>query len=562
MNKLTKFLRAILAIVMMLMAALPSLAHDFEVDGIYYNYLDETAKTVEVTCKGSNYFSYDDEYTGSVTIPSSVTYSSTTYSVTSIGSCAFWGCTGLTSITIPNSVTSIGSYAFRECSGLTSITVPNSVTSIGDGAFYDCTGLTSVTIGNSVITIGNNAFSDCTGLTKLTIEDGTEKLSLGYVTSVPSGLFCDCPLKELYLGRSLSYKYLPFPSLSTLKSVTIGNSVTSIDIPFFDCTRLTEVNISDLSAWCKIDFDSFGANPLLYANKLKLNGAEIKDLVIPNDITEIKNYAFNGCSGLTSITIPNSVNEIGNMAFYGCTGLTSITIPNSVTSIGSYAFRDCSGLTSITIPNSVTSIGSYAFRDCTGLTSITIPNSVTTIGYDAFDNTGWYNNQPDGVIYAGNILYNYKGDMPNNSSINIKEGTVSISPKAFYDCTNLNAVTIPNSVTNIGWKAFYNCCLRMIISYNMTPPTCADGTFGGDTNNSYSARLMIPEGSYYTYVIADEWHKFDKIQEIAGVESVEFNNNAIEIARYDIHGHLLTQPTPGINIVKYNDGTTRKEFVK
>ena len=155
MNKLTIFSRAILAIAIMLCVALPTFAHDFEVDGIYYNYLDKTAKTVEVTYRGSSSNVYSYEYTVSVAIPSSVTYSGTTYSVTSIGD-----------------------EAFRGCSGLTSVTIPNSVTSIVKAAFYDCTGLTSITIPNSVTSIGNSAFSSCSGLTELIIEDGKETVSL------------------------------------------------------------------------------------------------------------------------------------------------------------------------------------------------------------------------------------------------------------------------------------------------------------------------------------------------------------------------------------------------
>ena len=111
-------------------------AHDFEVDGIYYNIL--TTAKVEITFKGSSYYEYDNEYTGKAEIPESVTYNGNTYSVTSIGDRAFSSCEGLTSITIPNSVTSIGYQAFMGCKGLTSITIPNSVTSIGEGAFSGC----------------------------------------------------------------------------------------------------------------------------------------------------------------------------------------------------------------------------------------------------------------------------------------------------------------------------------------------------------------------------------------------------------------------------------------
>ena len=130
---------------------------------------------------------------------------------------------------------------------------------------------------------------------------------------------------------------------------------------FYGCSDLTSVHISDIAAWCKIDFESFYSNPLNYAHHLYLNGEEVKDLVIPNSVTSIGRYAFYRCSALTSVTIGNSVTSIGSGAFGGCSGLTSVIIGNSVTSIGSSAFSGCSGLTSVTIPNSVTSIGDDAF---------------------------------------------------------------------------------------------------------------------------------------------------------------------------------------------------------
>ena len=157
MKKLKLFFTALLLLCCVGMAK----AHDFEAGGIYYNILSETDKTVAVTYQGDSYNAYNNEYTGSVVIPESITYNGTTYSVTSIGESAFFWCDGLTSITIPNSVTSIGENAFAYCSGLTSITIPNSVTSIGDNAFYACRGLTSITIPNSVTSIGNYAFAYC-----------------------------------------------------------------------------------------------------------------------------------------------------------------------------------------------------------------------------------------------------------------------------------------------------------------------------------------------------------------------------------------------------------------
>ena len=294
---------------------------------------------------------------------------------------------------IPNSVTSIGDEAFYSCSGLTSVTIGNSVTSIGDRAFYECRGLTSVTIGNSVTSIGDRAFYECRGLT----------------------------------------------------SVTIGNSVTEIGRRAFDET-----------AWYNNQPDGLVYAGLV-AYKYKGTMPSGTSIVLKEGTKGIAGNAFFRCSGLTSVTIPNSVTSIGDEAFYNCTGLTSVTIPNSVTSIGEWAFFRCSGLTSATIGNSVTSIGEWAFYDCEGLTSVTIGNSVTSIGDKAFWGTAWYNNQPDGLVYAGPVAYKYKGTMASGTSIVLKEGTKGIADEAFRGCSGLTSVTIPNSVTSIGISAFSQC---------------------------------------------------------------------------------------------------------
>ena len=242
-------------------------------------------------------------------------------------------------ITIPSTVNIIRDYVFFNYDCITSITIPNSVTSIGSDAFYSCDSLTSVTIPNSVTSIGSDAFYNC----------------------------------------------------YSLKSVTIGNSVTSIGMgAFSNCSSLTSVNhLGTIEQWCGITFDSYDANPLCYAKNLYLNGELVTDLVIPNTVTKINNYAFYRCSSLTNVVIPDLVTSIGSSAFYECTSLTSVTIGNSVTSIGDQAFYGCDRLTSVTIGNSVTSIGSYAFYGCSGLTSVyymgnTEQWSEITIGSDNY----------------------------------------------------------------------------------------------------------------------------------------------------------------------------------
>ena len=238
-----------------------------------------------------------------------------------IGNYAFCNCSGLTSVTIPDSVRSIGDYAFSGCSGMISITIPDSVISIGDHAFSGCSGLTSITIPDGVTSIGRYAFSGCSGLTSVTIPDG--------VTSIGEGAFYYC---------------------SGLTSITILDSVTSIDYyAFSGCSGLTDVYYQgDLSGWLGIEFVGPWANPMNYAENLYINGELVQgELVIPDSVTSIGDYAFYYCSGLTSVVIPDSVTSIGYNAFDGCSGLTSVTIPDSVTSIGDWAFERCSGLTTI-----------------------------------------------------------------------------------------------------------------------------------------------------------------------------------------------------------------------
>ena len=170
----------------------------------------------------------------------------------------------------------------------------------------------------------------------------------------------------------------------------------------------------------------------------------------------------NNYSGITTITIPEKV--------------TYNSTEYNVTSIGERAFASCSTFTSITIPNSVVSIGAWAF-DCSSLTSISIPNSVTSIGDYAFANTPWLDNQPDGCLYINNCLYSYKGEMPTNTHIDVKEGTTIICESAFAYCSSLTSITIPNSVTSIGDRAFSRCESLTSITIPNSVTSIGDGAF-------------------------------------------------------------------------------------
>ena len=304
------------------------------------------------------------------------------------------------------------------------VVIDSDVTSIGDYAFYGFKGLESITIPDSITSIGYYSFGKCTGL----------------------------------------------------KSITIPDSLISVDAAAFSgCTKLTRVNYKgDISTWCKISFSMGDSNPLYYAHNLYINDELVVDLIIPDSITSICNYAFYGFKGLESITIPDSITSIGYYSFGKCTGLKSITIPDSVTSIGKSAFYGCTELTSVTIGNRVTSICDYAFCNCTKLTSIILPDSVTSIG-----------------------------------------------KSAFYDCRGLTSINIPDSVTSIGNNAFYNCIELKDIYYagteqqkanisignsndlltnadwhyltvlNAKSATCTEAGYTGDTGWEYNGEVVL-----------------------------------------------------------------------
>ena len=415
--------------------------------------------------------------------------------VTTIGDYAFYYCSSLTEIVIPDSVTSIGYFAFSYCYSLTSVVMPDSVTSIGDGAFRECHSLTSVVMPDSVTSIGNGAFYYCYSLTSVVIPDS--------VTSIGDSAFESCNklqynVKEnlKYLGNEENpYLYLAGVTSTGITSASIDQNCRFVgDYAFSECVSLTNVVIPDsvtsLGRWA---FDGC---------------SNLTSVVIGDSVTTIGGAAFWGCSSLTSVVIPDSVTSIGDNVFWGCSSLqykvknglkylgnndnpylylagaeneniTTATIDSNCRWIGSYAFDYCDSLTSVEIPNSVTSIGGEAFAGCGSLTSVEIPNSVTSIGYGAF-------------AYCSSL-----------TSVVIGNSVTSIGEGAFRDCGSLTSVVIGNSVTSIGSSAFVGCYRLVEVVNKSTNITVTKGNTGNGYVGYYALSVSNCDDNYVSKLSND-----------------------------------------------------------
>lgn len=411
-------------------------------------------------------------------------------SVTSITHGAFQGCSSLKNITIPDSITSIGDSVFSWCESLTSITIPDSVTSIDYGAFQGCISLKSITIPDSVTSIGGYAFKFCSGLTdvyylgtqrqwgQIKIGEGNDSLvnATIFIEAIDNGVCGDYLTYTLYTdgvlvidGMGAMYDDLWrtwFDYRSSIKTVTIGNSVTSIgSSAFFDCSSLTSITI-------------------------------------PDSVTAIGSEAFSYCTSLTSATMGADITTIGDYAFSNCTSLTSITIPDNVKNIGNFAFSYCARLSGVTIPASVTTIGDSAFANCSNLEEVIVnSDAVLSMGDNLFSNSpktmicceenSWIHYYADSndmkfciLDSDGNPAFEIKSDtlvsyrgssddirlpsvtkigygaFENNSAIKkveISKGVSRIYNDAFKNCSALESVIIPQSATSIGATAFDGC---------------------------------------------------------------------------------------------------------
>lgn len=435
--------------------------------------------------------------------------------VTRINGEAFSNQKGLIAIKIPDSVKNIGERAFRGCSGLTSIKISDSVKNIGRSAFWGCSELTSIKIPDSVTSIGEYAFANCTKLASIIIPENIKDLNVNVFEGTA---YLNNP-GAIYIGNTL-YKYNDYEGGISL---TIKDGIEKIDQGIFsNCEYLTSIimpdTVTEVASYAFINCTSLtsvklSSNINEISNYTFSGCTSLSNIVIPASVVNIGDSAFESCTSLTNIKIPAKVESIGNNAFKDCTSLseitfldnnidnidrtafdntawlnnqndgviyigkllycykgkmpsnTTITVKDGTEAIEAGAFAEKKELIGVVLPNSVKTLEEGAFYGCTNLSSINIPDSVEYVGYDAFQGTAWLNNQNDGVVYIGKILYCYKGEMPSNTTITVKEGTTSIAGICFAECTNLISITIPKSVTYIGMGAFYMCDNLKTINY-------------------------------------------------------------------------------------------------
>ena len=435
-------------------------------------------------------------------------------------------------------VVEIGEYAFLDrdnWNSLETIELPDSIVRIDDYAFYGSERLKEISIPDSVTEIGVGAFAHCSSLSSITLPfvdfltDENNQAPFGYIFfdeeqyEQMSGGFEALyeQLGDLYGNieefiYNVVYSEINSSVPEELESVTILGGTEIPQYSFYNCSGLTSVALPE--SIINIGVAAFN------------NCQRLKSINLPNNTTTIEDYSFTNCSELTSITIPNSVTSIRNSAFYNCNNLTSIGIPDGVTSIGNSAFYNCNNLTSIAIPNGVTSIEESTFYNCNSLTSISIPNSVTSIGGSAFSGCSGL------------------------TSIGIPNGVTSIGSAAFNNCTGLSSITIPNSVTNIGRYAFYNCSGLTEIYYNATE--IADLSWDSNIFYNYNVDIGTSSGKDISVVFGDSVKSIpdflfstSSISYHPTISSVKIGDNVTSIgasAFYDCSN--LTSVTIGNNV--------------
>ena len=277
---------------------------------------------------------------------------------------------------------------------------------------------------------------------------------------------------------------------------------------------------------------------------------------------KIGDYAFCGCSGLTSLNLPASITEIGRNAFEGCCGLTSLNLPAGITSIGDYAFYGCSGLTSLNLPTGITEIDFATFEDCSGLTSLNLPAGITKIGGSAFSGCSGLTSLtlPAGITEIGEWTFRNCSGL---TSLNLPTGITEIDHATFEGCSGLTSLNLPASITVIYSSAFSGCNgLASIYMYSEKVPKMGKDVF--KDCDAKKCTVYVPKGTYDDYWLSDFGYYFENIVEFdaTGIDKTTTSTDVEEVSRYSVNGQRLVGPTKGLNIVKYSDGSVKKVAVE
>ena len=461
--------------------------------------------------------------------------------LTSLGSDCFKGCSSLTAIKIPNSVTEMETNCFSGCTSLTGITIPSGVRSLPNRCFSNCTSLTGITIPNTIRQVGMYCFSGCTGLASITVESATPPIAYTNTFNRTNDcpIYVPCGTVETYKAASGWTKYASriFENPKCSETGDTGNTKITYNLQggttgSVECDFTERLGNEDISTVLPTMTSCTVGSCAKTISGAFENAPMLSQVTLSEGIETIDRYAFNGCTGLTSITIPESTTTVGGFkgctslssvtlgskvtdfaadTFSGCTSLTGITIPGGVSGVSQCCFSNCTGLTSVTLEDGMSTIDSNAFYGCSSLTAITIPQSVKAINGSAFESC----TSLTGVTF--NTTAVSIGDHAFQGCNGLTEITLpatTIGEYVFQSCGQLRTVDIGDGVTSIGNSVFSGCAnLSSVTVRAHTPPTLSALAFQGTAKG---LTIYVPANSVEQYKTTLGWRDYaDKIQAIA-----------------------------------------------
>ena len=470
----------LLTVVLLSLMGTTAQAYDFAVDGIYYSIIDGGVAATYGDVAGMA------SYTGDVTIPATVTNGENTYQVIAIDQYAFYNCTELSSIVLPEGITSIGFSAFFRCSMIEGINIPAAVTTIGESAFSQTTSLKAINVASD-----NANYSSADGV--LFNKDLTRLIACpcgksgdytvpSTVRNIGAQAFYYCQeLTGIILNDQLTHiEGSAFQMCAKVESIDIPASVYNIgNYAFYSMSSLKAINVaSDNYVYSSADGVLFNKDQ---STLITCPAAKSGDYTVPSTVTQIFEAAFCNCAQLTGVTLPSNLVVLDRQAFGWCTALTSIEIPGTVETVSDQAFINCSNLSTVTLNEGIKEIGDKAFRDC-AMSTLVLPASLTTI-----------------------------------------------KANAFMSCPNLSTVKIPAGVTQIGDRAFAYCgWLDVVYSYIANPATCS---MGDDVFlNSRCNTLYVRQGKLSLYQNAEPWcSAFTSIREMKSIKGDVNDDEIVDI---------------------------------